>query len=257
MFLCLIIILNKIKAPYAYVIKIENYGKFAHEPEIHVGYPNGSLTPVVSFENKNADEVHYTIDGGLPNANSPLYAKPFSLNKSSVVKAVSVSQNALPSDVAEMQVKKYDWLKAEKVKNLQPGIAWKYYEPEGNVSLESIESTPVKKQGVTSVISEKVKQRVEKYALQFNGYIKIDKDGIYNFSTVSDDGSKLFIDDEEVVNNDGEHGTMKVTGKAALKKGYHKLKVVYFDGGGVNELNVLWSPGNEEEKIIPAGLLFH
>jgi alpha-L-fucosidase len=248
---------HKIKASYAYIIKIEDYGKFAHEPQIHVSYPDGSLTPVVSFESKNNDEMHYTINGSHPDSNSPLYTKPFSINNNCVVKAVSLLQNALPSDISEMQVKKYDWMKAEKIKNLKPGIAWKYYEPDGDVSLESIRSSPVKKEGVTGIISEKVKQRVEKYALQFDGYIKIDKDGIYGFSTVSDDGSKLFIDDQEVVNNDGEHGTMKVSDRAALKKGYHKLKVVYFDGGGVNDLEVLWSPGNDEEKIIPAGILFH
>jgi hypothetical protein len=247
----------KMKAPYAYVIKIADFGKFAHEPRIDVAYPNGSLAPVISFEKNNNEDIHYTIDGSKPDDNSTLYTKPFSINNNVAVKAISVLQNALSSDVSELAVKKYNWMKAEKLKNPKPGIEWKYYEPNGDVSLESIQNSPVKKEGITTDISEKVKQRQEKYALQFNGYIKIDKDGIYNFSTASDDGSKLFIDDEEIVNNDGEHGNMKVSGKAALKKGYHKLKVTYFDGGGVNNLKVLWSANDDEEVIIPASLLFH
>src|SRR6185503_18961600 len=51
---------NKIKAPYAYVIKISNYGKFAHKPAMEVSYPNGSLNPVIAFTTKDAGEIRYT-----------------------------------------------------------------------------------------------------------------------------------------------------------------------------------------------------
>lgn len=247
---------NKIKAPYAYVLKISNYGKYAHKPLMIVSYPNGSMKPEISFDKKFAGEIHYTADGGEPTNNSNLYSKPFSLNKPSVVKAIAILPNALPSDVSAKEVKVYHWMKAEKVKNPKSGIAWKYYEPEGKINLESIQTSPVKKQGATNVISEKVKQREEKYALQFDGFIKIDKDGIYHFSTVSDDGSKLFIDNEEIVNNDGEHGSVEAFGDAALKKGYHKIKVIYFDGGGGNELKAFWQKGNEQKGEIPANVLF-
>ena len=249
---------NKIKAPYAYVIKISNFGKFAHKPKLNVSYPEGSLNPVISFEkNNNEEKVRYTIDGSKPTNNSILYTKPFSIIKTSVVKAISVLPNALPSDVSSVDVIVYNWMKAEKVKNLKPGISWKYYEPEGKISLESIQTTPVKKEGITNVISEKVKQREEKYALQFDGYIKINKDGVYHFSTLSDDGSKLVIDGEEIVNNDGSHGAVEAFGDAALKKGYHKIKVTYFDGGGGNELKAFWQNGNGEKEMIPANVLFH
>jgi alpha-L-fucosidase len=248
---------NKIKAPYAYVLKISNYGKYAHKPMMIVSYPNGSMTPEISFDKKFAGEIHYTTDGSEPTNNSNLYSKSFSINKTSTVKAISILPNALPSNVSAKEVKVYHWMKAEKVKNPKSGIAWKYYEPEGKINLESIQTSPAKKQGVTNAISEKVKQREEKYALQFEGLIKIDKDGIYHFSTVSDDGSKLFIDNEEIVNNDGEHGGAEAFGDAALKKGYHKIKVIYFDGGGGNELKAFWQKGNEQKDEIPANVLFH
>ncbi|HET7116461.1 MAG TPA: alpha-L-fucosidase, partial [Hanamia sp.] len=235
---------NKIKAPYAYVLKISNYGKYTHKPMMIVSYPNGSMTPEISFDKKFTGEIHYTTDGSEPTNNSNLYSGPFSINKTSDIKAIAIMPNALPSNVSTGEVKVYHWMKAEKLKNLKPGIVWKYYEPEGEISLESIQTSPVKKEGTTDVISQKVKQREEKYALQFDGYIKIDKDGVYHFSTISDDGSKLFIDNEEVVNNGGEHGTLEASGDAALKKGFHKIRVTYFDGGGVNDLKAFWQKGN-------------
>ena len=223
---------------------------------MNVSYPNGSLKPVVAFS-KNDGEIRYTLDGSEPNGNSLLYTKPFSINKTSVAKAIAVLPNALSSDMASAEVKCYTWLNATNVKNLKTGISWKYYEPEGTINLESIQTSPVKKEGITDVISEKVKQREDKYALQFDGYINISKEGIYNFFTYSDDGSKLFIDDEEVVNNDWEHGGMEASGRAALKKGFHKIKVVYFDSGGGNELKVSWQNGKGNKETIPANVLFH
>ena len=248
---------NKIKAPYAYVLKISNYGKFAHKPIVNVSYPGGSLIPEISFDKNFEGDIHYTTDGSEPTNNSNLYSKPFTINKTSVLKAIAVLPNALPSNVSSEEVKVYHWMNSEKAKNLQPGISWKYYEPEENISLESIQTTPVKKEGITNVITEKVKQREEKYALEFDGYIKINKEGVYHFSTLSDDGSKLFIDGEEIVNNDGPHGAVEVYGDAALKKGFHKIKITYFDGGGDNELKVFWQNGNGEKEMIRANVLFH
>lgn len=248
---------NKIKAPYAFVLKIENFGKFAPKPKMNILYEKNSLNPVISFETNKDSRIYYTTDGSAPTNNSNLYSRPFSINKTSVIKAVSFVPNALQSDVSSSEVKVYHWMKAEKTKNLKPGISWKYYEPQGKISLESILNSPVIKEGTANSISEKVKQRKEKYALQFEGYIKINNDGIYTFSTLSDDGSKLFIDDEEIVNNDGEHGALEAFGKAPLKSGFHKIKVIYFDSGGGNELKVYWSYANKEKEPIPASVLFH
>jgi hypothetical protein len=124
------------------------------------------------------------------------------------------------------------------------------------IDLNAVNGIAVKS-GVASVITEEVKQRKEKYALSFEGYVKVNKDGRCHFYTLSDDGSKLFIDGIEVVNNDGEHGSVEKEGKAVLKKGYHKIKVVYFDGGGGNELKVYWQAEGKKKEVLPAAVLFH
>ncbi|HMI78020.1 MAG TPA: PA14 domain-containing protein, partial [Ferruginibacter sp.] len=112
-------------------------------------------------------------------------------------------------------------------------------------------------EGTADAISVANKKRADKFAFEFRGYIKITKDGIYTFYTQSDDGSKLFIDDEEVVDNDGDHGTVEKSGKAALKKGLHKIRVTYFDSGGGNELKVLLQTEGGIKTEIPAGSLYH
>jgi hypothetical protein len=106
-------------------------------------------------------------------------------------------------------------------------------------------------------ITNQLKKRAEKYALSFTGYIRIDKNTQVTFFTESDDGSKLFIDDEEVVNNDGDHGAQEKSGKAILKKGFHKIKILYFDSGGGNSLKVSMQAEGGSKIEIPTAVLFH
>mgnify|MGYP000888564224 CR=1 FL=1 len=248
---------NKIKAPYAYVVKISKFGKFASKPHIKTEYVKGSLQPTISMKAGAGEEIRYTTDGSEPTVSSALYTKPFMLVKSATVKAKSFLANALPGATAQQEVMRYEWKKAAAVKNAAPGISYQYFEPSGKIDLNAINSTVAAKKGVAKEISEQVKLRKEKYALLFEGYINISKDGVYHFFTLSDDGSKLFIDDVETVNNDGEHGSVEQGGKAALKKGYHKIKVIYFDGGGGNELKVMWQIEGGKKEVIPASALVH
>jgi hypothetical protein len=117
--------------------------------------------------------------------------------------------------------------------------------------MKSISGTPVK-MGITDSITISKKQRRDKFGFIFDGYIKIEKEGIYTFFIQSDDGSKLYIDDKEIVDNDGDHGNQEKEGRAALKKGYHRLKVLYFDSGGDNNLKALMQPaGGKKEELSP------
>jgi hypothetical protein len=42
-----------------------------------------------------------------------------------------------------------------------------------------------------------------------------------------------------------------------LKKGFHKIKVLYFDSGGGNSLKVLMQKEGGAKMEIPKELLFH
>jgi len=247
---------NKIKAPYAFAVKIGNYGMFAKKPSVKVDYKT-VMQPIVSLQGNAGDIIHYTTDGAVPTAQSAVYAKPFLIDRTSTVKAASFPANGLSSGIASEKVIRYEWMKAVSPAKLLPGLSYKYYEPAGTVSLQSVENTAVTKTGVTNSISNKLKQRSEKFVLVFDGYIKIEKDGFYTFYANSDDGSKILIDGVEVVDNDGNHGNTGKNGKAALKKGFHKITIPYFDGSGENSLEVLMQAENGSKATIPPAMLFH
>ncbi len=247
---------NTMKSPYAYTVKIKNYGAFAKKPAIKVEYKD-ALQPLVSLQAAATDIIHYTTDGTAPTAQSAVYAKPFLVDKTSVVQAQSFSANALPGSIASEKVIKYAWMKAASTASLAAGLTYKYYEPAGAVNLQSINNTVVAKAGVADVISVSLKQRKDKFALLFEGYIKIDKDGFYTFFSHSDDGSKLLIDDTEMVNTDDNPVSADKGGRAALRKGYHKITLQYYDSGGDNSLRVLMQPDGGSKIELPATILFH
>ncbi len=247
---------NAIKAPWAFAIKIAGYGRFAAKPTLQYSYKN-PMQPEISFDNGGKGTIHYTTDGSEPNAQSPVYTTPFLLAKTAVVQAINITEGAAPSGIAAQKISRYEWMPASKPSAPQPGIAYRYYEPEGGVSMASVQSSPVVKEGVAAVFSNAVKQRKSKFALVFDGFIRIDKDALYTFFTNSDDGSKLFIDGTEVVDNDGNHGATEKSGKLALKKGLHKIMVQYFDAAGDNSLEVSMQPDAGKKVQVPASVLFH
>jgi hypothetical protein len=212
---------------------------------------------VVTISPVEGAVVRYTTDSSEPAETSAIYTVPFTIKSTTAVKAKAFPQNALAGATATHNVIKYQWLEPAKVKNPQPGIEFKYFEPGGKIDMNALTAPQPAKKGLASIISLDEKQRADKFAFLFEGYIRINKDGAYTFYLASDDGSKLFIDEIEIIDNDGDHGTVEKNGKAFLRKGYHKIKVMYFDSGGGNELKVSMQGEDGKRTDIPAVLLYH
>jgi hypothetical protein len=75
-----------------------------------------------------------------------------------------------------------------------------------------------------------VTKREEWFAIEYTGRFWIEKPGLYRFALTSDDGSKLFIDDHAVVDNDGIHALFAKFASVELAGGIHKIRVQYFQG---------------------------
>jgi len=67
---------------------------------------------------------------------------------------------------------------------------------------------------------------------RWTGYIEIKAAGKYTFNTRSDDGSRLSIDDKQIVDNAGWHGMRDKRGSVELTAGKHNFSAEMFEGGG-------------------------
>lgn len=248
---------NRIKAPYAYAVRIQNFGAFVPSPKISINYQPDMSGATVEISAKDpAAKIMYIISTGS-GKKTARYSQPLLVKGDAVIKAFAVKDgNYLPSDTAELKVTGLSILKAFQPKDPQPGLRFSYYEEEQMNMTVLQESSPVK-QGVTGKVSTEVKQRKEKYGLVFEGYIYTEGSAGFTFFTASDDGSILLIDDKEIVNNDGNHGSTEKEGRCLLEKGYHKIKLLYFDSGGGNSLSFSYQPFGQPKAEVPLSVLYH
>ncbi|MDF0716841.1 PA14 domain-containing protein [Muricauda sp. 334s03] len=96
----------------------------------------------------------------------------------------------------------------------------------------------------------------DNFSIRYNGYIQIDTEGSYTFYTNSDDGSKLYIDGTQVVNNDGAHGSQERSGNITLTTGLHDITVLFFENGGGESLTVQYQGPSVSKQNIPFTKLY-
>jgi hypothetical protein len=75
-----------------------------------------------------------------------------------------------------------------------------------------------------------VTDRFEWFAIDYHGRFWVSKPGQYTFALSSDDGSRLYIDGKTIIDNDGVHAPILMTGTAKLTEGVHSVRVSYFQG---------------------------
>ena len=95
------------------------------------------------------------------------------------------------------------------------------------------------------------------YYVRWTGKIRVAKTDKYKFFLESDDGSKLFVYDRQVVNNEGLHGMKEVSGEVELTAGDHPFRIDYFQGGSVGGCRLSWESKEIEKQIIPSSALWH
>jgi alpha-L-fucosidase len=248
---------NKIKAPYAYAVKIAKFGKFAAKPKIEskLAKPSG-MQQSVSIITAPGTVVRYTIDGTEPSGQSPLYENPIIIDKSSTVMAKSFMTGFSPSGTTIENVNVYQWKNALKVKSVKPGLSFEAFELKP-VSVNDLQGLSPVKTGVATGIDLAELTKRENVGLRFEGYIKIDKDDVYQLYLTSDDGSRLYIDGDVLIDHDGLHGNDEKQAGIALKKGYHSIRVDFMQATGGIDLKVEYSTSTIKKQKLPAGLLFH
>ena len=97
----------------------------------------------------------------------------------------------------------------------------------------------------------------DNYGLLLEGFIKIERGGAHRFYTASDDGSALYIDGQQVVDNDGVHNATERSGEVALEAGMHSIKILFFQGNGGRKLKTSYSSPDTPKQEMPANLFYH
>jgi hypothetical protein len=201
--------------------------------------------------------VYYTLNGSVPDENSSKYDKPFSISNDLILKVVAIDKEGSRSEIKEIEFSELPELtEPVVVENRSKGLLFECYKGtwETLPVLEGLEADNygiVKRIGVEQGCSE------DNYCLDFNGYINVPEDDVYTFYSASDDGSRIWIGEELVTDNDGIHGPINKYGQIALKKGLHPIHIQFFEREWDAILDVSYRIAGGEKKEISSGMLFH
>lgn len=134
----------------------------------------------------------------------------------------------------------------------EPNLRYAYFEGSWENLPDFASLTPLKT-GKSVGIDLTVADRSDNFALLFEGFLNIERDGDYTFYLKSDDGSRLLLDEEVAVENDGIHAPREKRGTIRMAKGPHRLAAAFFNGGAGAEFDLDYSgPGIPRQPITGA-----
>ncbi|MEE2939419.1 MAG: PA14 domain-containing protein, partial [Planctomycetota bacterium] len=140
-----------------------------------------------------------------------------------------------------------------------PGLRFHTYllgnaanDPFGRMATGAAESS-----GVAMSIGVDDRPRDNDFGLRFSGLIDAPADGRYTFHLRSDDGSRLHLDGEIVVDNGGVHSPRTRSAEVELEQGLHAILVEMFEAGGGEEVSLEWQGPGIERGPVPAELFSH
>lgn len=190
--------------------------------------------------------LRYTLDGSVPTRNSTAYSGPITVDKPAKAIFAYVTRSGMAGETVSVNCLP---AKQEEIANPLAGWQSAYFEGEWDKvpdfsKLKAIKSGPVDQ------LSTDGRARDENFGMQFDGYFRADQEGIYTFGLSSDDGAILSIDDAVVVDRDGPHAMNVTQGRVWMPKGWHKIRVGFYQGGGAYGLKLsVQSPGAAETPI--------
>jgi hypothetical protein len=132
------------------------------------------------------------------------------------------------------------------VEEPQPGLRYKLYAGSftriPNFFPMSMEQEGTMDQFLLSLAAKKGR---ENFAAIFDGYLDINTDGLYRVTIISDDGSKLFIHDQLLIDNDFNHPPQPASRLVRFESGLHPISIQYYQATGGAELAMTLSRMDE------------
>ena len=140
--------------------------------------------------------------------------------------------------------------------NVLSGWSYRYYE--GTFStMPDFNTLLPKNSGVVEQPTLSVKSATDNFALVFDGYIDVPSTDIYRFRTTSEDGSRLWIGDTLVVDNNSDRSkALSASGNIPLQAGRHKARLEFFHKDGTESLLLEMATRETSFAPIPANQFF-
>ncbi len=215
-----------------------------------------SAIDVVIQTNSPSLEIRYTRDGSNPTKKSEIAKAPIHLTETGTLRAQAFHDGKAVSAIVDKRFEKVQPRPSVNTLESKPGLLGEVYKGKFSKISEFANGKPEQTEEFTNVgIGSHGGQ--EFFGLRLRGYIEVDADELYRFELTSDDGARLYVDNELVVDLDGLHSTESKVGSIPLSKGPHALRVDYFNQTGGAELALRVGTLTRELAPVPPATLSH
>ncbi len=249
---------NAIKSPHAFAVKIAEFGDFVAKPNIDIQYDPQTMRPLINMTCSTPEAViRYTADGTVPTEKSAAFTAPSTINEPRTLRARAFKPGLLASKEDSARVKIFQQMPSLSMfRQPDAGLTVQVVKTE-RYSAQTIPYGFVLKNGLAGAIELDSICLTEKCGMIWQGYLFIPQTAGYQFFLESDDGSQLILDNQLVVDNDGDHGMQEVSDYAFLQKGWHKIRLLYFNSGGAAGLRVSYGTIGGARMPLAAPNLAH
>ncbi|MHC4201370.1 MAG: PA14 domain-containing protein, partial [Planctomycetota bacterium] len=103
----------------------------------------------------------------------------------------------------------------------------------------------------------------DNFSVRMKGHILLYWSGTYRFDVDIDDGVRLKVGGERIINHWGKASTQRVSGKKELAAGYHEVEIEHMERGGNAKIHFWWVPpaygdiNNPTTYIMPRRIWFY
>lgn len=97
----------------------------------------------------------------------------------------------------------------------------------------------------------------DSFSVRWIGQVQPRFSETYNFYTICDDGSRLWVNDQLLVNDWNDHAATEQSGIIALQAGrLYKIKLEFYEAGGGAVAQLAWASPSVTREFIPATQLY-
>ena len=218
---------------------------------------SGSYFPSVTAtlaETTPGAEIHYTTDGSLPTLASPRYTGPLTLTSTTVLSARAFKAGYIPTALAQANyqldagVGSGDGLNATYFDQYYlAGNTFTRIDPNLNFSWDGVTGPAP---GIPPTL----------FSARWTGKIQPRDSGLITFNINYDDGARVWIDNQLVINcwlfPDGYDPTPPFVTLPLIGGKLYDIKVELWQGGGGAGIQLFWSDALRPQEIVPQSQLY-
>ncbi|WP_164100872.1 trypsin-like peptidase domain-containing protein [Candidatus Laterigemmans baculatus] len=146
--------------------------------------------------------------------------------------------------------------------SLRTGLRYSTYEFPAEAGVASLDEAfgagKLASSGVINGVDvDAIRPRPENFAIRYEGLLKIPTAGLYTLSITSDDGSRMYLDDRLLIDNDGSHPSLTEAAVVRLHAGSYPVRIEYFQGRGAADFSVTGHRDGFPQEPIPDAAFAH